>query len=151
MKLLRTHILLNRLIAFLFALSCFFPAQVVLALKDCGTHEIVSCEEHDDQHFVARHVEDSNEKLEVEEGVSTLVKASTSEEHDSTHQIEKSKQSLATITETSTGLDNFTPFVAQVLIHSFEGSFITKTLWPNAPPDPRNTFLSFLPSVRLQV
>ena len=142
MKLLRTHILLNRLIAFLFALSCFFPAQVALALKDCGTHEIVSCEEHDDQHFVARHVEDSNGKLEVEEGVSTLVNASHSEEHDSAHQIEKSEQNLATITETTTGLENFTPSVALASIHSFEGSFITKTLWPNAPPDPKNAFLS---------
>ncbi len=151
MKLLRTHILLNRLIAFLFALSCFFPAQVVLALKDCGTHEIVSCEEHDDQHLVARHVEGSNGRLEVKQDVSTLAKASTSEEHDTAHQIEKSEQNLATVTETSTGLENFTPSVALASIHSFEGSFITMTLWPNAPPDPRNTFLSFLPSVRLQV
>lgn len=151
MKLLRTKILLNRLIAFLFALSCFFPAQVVLALKDCGTHEVVSCEEHDDQHFVARHLEASNGKLEVEGGVSTRVKAPSSEEHDSAHQIEKSEQNLATITETSTGLEHFTPFVALALIHSFEGGVVTETLWPNAPPDPKNTFLSFLPSVRLQV
>lgn len=151
MKLLRTNIVLNRLIAFFFAISCFFPAQIVLALKDCGTHEIVSCEEHDDQHFVARHIEDTNGELEVEEGISTLVKAPSSEEHDSAHQIDKSEQNLATITETSTGSENFTPSVALALIHSFEGSFIAKTLWPNAPPDPKNTFLSFLPSVRLQV
>lgn len=143
--------MLNRLIAFLFALSCFFPAQVVLALKDCGTHEIVSCEEHDDQHFVARHVEDTNAELEIEEGTSTIVKAPTSEEHDSAHQIERLEQSIATITETSKGFEKFTPSVTQALIHSFEGRFVTKTFWPNAPPDPTNTFLSFLPSVRLQV
>lgn len=151
MKLLRTNIVLNRLIAFLFALSCFFPAQVVFALKDCGTHEIVSCEEHDDQHFVARHVEDSEGKIAVEREASALVSGAESEEHDSAHQIENTKQVLATISEVSTGLENFTPFVAQVLTHSFEGSFVTKTLWANAPPDPKNTFLSFLPSVRLQV
>ena len=83
--------------------------------------------------------------------MSALVSGAASEEHDSAHQIEKSKQSLATVAEISTGLENFTPYVAQLLPHSFEGSFVTKTLWPNAPPDPKNTFLSFLPSVRLQV
>ena len=150
MKLLRKNILLNRLVAFLFALSCFFPAQIALALKDCGTHEIISCEEHDGQHFVARHVEDTNGELEQD--VSTLVKTPSSEEgHDSAHQIEKSEQNLATIEEASTGTENYSPFLTQALIHSFKSSVATKTLWPNAPPDSNNTFLSFLPSVRLLV
>lgn len=135
----------------MFALNCLSPTQFALALKDCGNHEIVSCEEHDDQHFIVRHVKDTNGKLEAEKEASTLGSAPTNEEHDSTHQIEKFKQGLATIPKACTGLENFTPFVAQESFRGFEASFITKTLWPNAPPDPKNTFLSFLPSVRLQV
>lgn len=48
-------------LAFTFTLSCLLPVRVALALKDCGPHEIVSCESHDDEHYVARHVSDGVE------------------------------------------------------------------------------------------
>ena len=133
----------------MFALSCLFPAQVALALKDCGTHEIVSCETHDDEHFVARHVGET--KFEVRVESLGLDPSKSGEEHDSAHQIEKSKQGLATLSKTSNELENTLPLVVVMLNESYEGKFIHNTLWPNAPPDADNSFLSFLPSVRLQV
>lgn len=139
------------LIAFIFTLSCLFPVQIALALKDCGEHEIVSCDTHNDEHFVALHVSDAAEVAKSTSSDALRDKELPQEEHDASHQIEKGK--LAVATAASVSVDNTK---IGYLVESAGTAVLTANLMrtgirPTGPPLITNAFLAFLPSIRLQV
>ena len=149
MQLLKTNAALNGLIAIVFVLTCFVPPQVTFAFEDCGQHRIVVCEEH--RHFVAAHVKDTKEELDFLHDSVTHGDSSHSEEHDIAHQIEPSLQFIAATTKHSIELKSVTHSARILLVFTFVSSLSVTLTSSKAPPDPTNSFLSFLPSVRLQV
>ena len=138
-------------LATIFALSCLFPTQFALALKDCGTHEIVSCKTHDDKHLVALHSSNPSD-FEVN-GTSDVLNDPSlpAEEHDAAHQIEKAKLPLSTVSAVSLEgvkiLYSAQDSVAEIVVTPH----LRETKWPNGPPVLTSSFLRFLPSIRLQV
>lgn len=138
-------------LATVFALSCLFPTQFALALKDCGDHEIVSCKTHNDKHFVALHT--SNE-ADIESSSSKNVLNDNdlpTEEHDAAHQIEKTKLPLSTVSTTLFEGVRILYVAQDSDVEIVAASRLRETKWPNGPPVLTNFFLRFLPSIRLQV
>jgi hypothetical protein len=138
----------KRCIALLLSLSAILPAQLVFALSDCGEHEIVSCETHDDHHFVAKHVLETSTTTKT-----ALVSDSEPEEehHDTDHEIDKDQTGSFFASLSSFEFEK--PFrVAPVPI--FEGisfAFLRSIGWANAPPGNSKSYLVLLASVRLIV
>ena len=138
-------------LATIFALSGLFPTQFALALKDCGNHEIVSCKTHDDKHFVALHT--SNE-ADIESSSSKNALNDNdlpTEEHDAAHQIEKTKLPLSTVSTTPLEGVKILYVAQDSDVEIVAASRLRETKWPNGPPVLTNSFLRFLPSIRLQV
>ena len=134
-----------------FAVSCLFPAQVVLALKDCGTHEIVSCESHDDEHFVARHVSYAREIAKTKSSNTIGGRDLPQEDHDASHQIEKSKTAFSSVASVSLKNINLSNQAENVVAAVVTTTRLRLSVWPNGPPFVASAFLTFLPSIRLQV
>jgi hypothetical protein len=146
---LRRHFAL--FLACIFALSCLFPAQVALALKDCGTHEVVSCETHNDEHFVARHVSGATEIAKTNSSDTVRDEELPQEEHDASHQIEKGKIAFSTVTSVSPENIPLSNQAESVVAAVLTTTRLRLSIWPNGPPFVASSFLTFLPSIRLQV
>ncbi|MCB0311350.1 MAG: hypothetical protein KDD42_08945 [Bdellovibrionales bacterium] len=145
------HTIFTSFWAVIFAVNTLCPAQVALALRECGAHEIVSCKTHNDAHLVARH---RNEQVNSVPGGTTnslVGRSSPDEEHDAAHQIERCKPAISTVSAT--------PFkVVKILLapqdfaqQPTNSNLSQEVLWPNAPPMVSDYLLSFLPSIRIQV
>lgn len=140
-------------LAIIFALNCLFPAHIALALKDCGSHKIVSCGEHNDEHFVASH---TSNKTNYEKGSPRNIinsSGSPAEEHDAAHQIDKGKLEILTASAISPeGVKILCSSQASQTVSAFS---LQVSNWPNSPPIVMNlltnSFLYFLPSIRLQI
>lgn len=137
--------------AYIFALSCLFPAQLALALKDCGTHVVVSCETHDDRHFVALHSSDPSDFKTSGPTDAVDDSAFPEEEHDAAHQIEKGKLPISTVSVISPEVVRILYVAQNSVAEIATAPRLRETKWPNGPPVLTSSFLRFLPSIRLQL
>lgn len=139
-------------LALIFLLSCLFPVQFALALRDCGDYEIVSCETHAGRHFVAQHISTNRTKIETTPLSDSIIPGSSlPEEHDATHQIEKGKIAFSYVRTASYESIRIAfkseTYIATVLpLKSLRSS-----IWLNVPTLILSTYLNFLLSIRLQV
>ena len=138
-------------IAGIFALSCIIPIQTAIALMNCGPHEVVSCETHDNEHFVARHISIPSD-FEESRSSDTLGDLSfPDEEHDAAHHIEESKSFISAVSVVSPKKNKILYKKHFAVAPTIITAGLQLSSWPNGPPSAKSTFLLFLPSVRLQV
>lgn len=138
-------------LALTYALGGLFPVQAALALRDCGEHEVVVCETHEGEHFVARHI---SVVSVTENGPAGEVELQTEfplEQHDASHQIERDSPALSSAVS-AVSSDLRIGSQAQGLVPEIAvARRLRSDKLPNGPPSVSSYSLTFLPTIRIQV